>query len=512
MRFIVKILLSIGLALTAPPLKAEWIEASSKHFVVIGDAPRAQIQQFAEELARFDSAVRKAIGANDLEFSARNRVRIFLVRGDGAVQDLFGPNAGGVGGFYRASPRASIAVVPQLVTGAVSGFDARYVLYHEYVHHLILGTTSGIYPAWVSEGLAELFGNARVNADGSVDLAWANNVRAEEVLYSNYPVRKLLEVSAQKPSERGVFQLYARGWLLAHYLILGDKRDGQFDAYMRLVNQGVPSLKAGEQAFGDLNQLDNELDRYRSGKFRYLPLAASVLTPAPVVMRVLDPAEAAAMPAYTRLLAGRGQNLADIASDASKVAARFPDNAFAQATYASAAQAAKQRDAALAAADRALALDKDQMDAVLVKAQLLLADAATDKDMAKFSAARALIDRASVIDSGYAWPMVLRFDSYRAAGEAPTPAAIAGLRRASKLVPQAREILLKLAEEMIREGNLPDARRALAPLAFDPHAPRDNPAAVLLAMIDDGADAKALQDRVGLLSEDAKKDGKAARE
>lgn len=510
MRFVFKLLLSISLAAGPLPLSAEWLEASSKHFVVTGDVPRAEIKQFAEELARFDSAVRKATGASDIEVSPRNRVRIFLVRGDGAVQALYGPNAGSVGGFYRASARASVAVVPLQVIGGPKEFDARYVLYHEYVHHLILGTTSGIYPAWVNEGLAELFGNARVNPDGGVDLAWANNVRAREVLYTNYPVRKLLEVSRQKPSERGVFQLYARGWLLAHYLILGDKREGQFDTYMRLVNQGVPSLKAGEQAFGDLNRLDDELDRYRAGKFRYLPLSAAMLTPAPVTLRALDPAEAAAMPVYTRLIAGSRRNRAEIVGDAAKVAARFPDSAFVQATYAGAALAAGQREAAVAAADRALALDKDQLDAVLVKAEALLADA-TGNDKAKFAAARALIDRASVIDSGYALPMVLRFDSYRAAGETPTPAAVAGLRRATKLVPQGREILLKLAEEMIREGNLPEARRALAPLAFDPHAGADNPAAVLLAMIDDGADATALRERAAQLSDDAKKDDKLSR-
>ena len=43
-----------------------------------------------------------------------------------------------------------------------------------------------------------------------------------------------------------------------------------------------------------------------------------------------------------------------------------------------------------------------------------------------------------------------------------------------------------LARQYLVDGRLKEARATLAPLAFDPHAPADNRAAAIIALIDKG--------------------------
>lgn len=506
MRFWFKLLSVIGLATTALPARAEWLEASNKHFVVLGDSSRAEIKKFADELALFDAAVRKVANLRDDEASPRNRLTIFLVAGDGAVNDLHGRSGGNIGGFYQARASGSIAVVPQLFVSRFVTIDPRMVLYHEYAHHLILGSTNGIYPVWVSEGLAEFFTYTKSYSDGAVLLGLPNVARSDQITQSSYPVRSLLDEQHKRATQVSVEARYSRGWLLIHYLFLGGKRPGQFDSYMRLINEGVPGLRAGEKAFGDLNQLDDELNRYRRTTLPHITLPPGGAQPDPVTLRALSPAEAAAMPAYVRLKASLHGNAASTQRDAAGLAARFPDSGFVQRLLASAALAAGDGDTAVAAADRALAIDATDVEALLVKARVAIDRAAKAGDASGIGIARGLIARAAQLDPDYAQTHVLRFMSYRAMGAAPIPAAVAGLKRATELVPQARAPLALYAGEMIREGNLPEARLALIPLAFSPHAPANNGAAALLGLIDDGADAETVRERAATLAKDPAED------
>ena len=53
------------------------------------------------------------------------------------------------------------------------------------------------------------------------------------------------------------------GWRPAHYLAFEPSRRGQASKYIDLIQKGVPALDAAKQAFGDLKQLEKDLERYR---------------------------------------------------------------------------------------------------------------------------------------------------------------------------------------------------------------------------------------------------------
>ena len=70
--------------------------------------------------------------------------------------------------------------------------------------------------------------------------------------------------------------IYGRGWLLVHYLTFEKSRAGQLERYVDMMSKGTPPLAAAQSAFGDLKQLDRELNSYLNRKMlAYLRLPAS---------------------------------------------------------------------------------------------------------------------------------------------------------------------------------------------------------------------------------------------
>ena len=50
--------LAVGFAAVAAPAHAAWYQASSRHFLIYSEQKPGTLRQFAEELEKFDSAVR----------------------------------------------------------------------------------------------------------------------------------------------------------------------------------------------------------------------------------------------------------------------------------------------------------------------------------------------------------------------------------------------------------------------------------------------------------------------
>ena len=71
------------------------------------------------------------------------------------------------------------------------------------------------------------------------------------------------------------------------------------------------------------------------------------------------------------------------------------------------------------------------------------------------------------------------------------------------LVPQDESLGFAYGVQSLLDGKADEARAALRPLAFSPHAPVDNPAARLLAQIDAGKTGPAALAAAGGKKEDA---------
>jgi hypothetical protein len=508
--------LGIMLLGLAAPARAEWLEASNAHFVIYGDLPRAKMQQFADRLERFDAVLRRVLNLPETGGAPANRVVIYVVRDQSEVVRLYGREGSTVAGFYVGRVEGPIAITPRSIDSDDQYFNAQLVLFHEYTHHAILSSSSGYYPGWVSEGLAEFFSVVQFRPEGDVVTGAPNVARASSIL-TEFPmtVSDLIATDTRKLDAEALDQKYARGWLVIHYLLLGGKRTGQYDAFIAQVNKGVPAADAAKAVFGDLRQLDRELDRYRSSRLSAFVVAASGLKPQPVTLRALDPGEAAMMPLRIRSTVGVDDAQAKaLIAPARSIAARYPQHPWVQRVLAEMEFDAGNLAEADAACDRVLAVDANNVDALIYKGQVEAQRARAAKDDAAartehWKAARRWFVKANRASPQYAYPFVLYYSTFAALGETPNKSAIQGLEAAVDLVPQADGVRVTLAIEKLRTGDLPAMRAALAPVAADPHGGANNLAAKLIAVIDAGGDADTVRKALEQASSSSESGGKA---
>lgn len=475
-----------GGLLAAAPAKAEWVEASSDHFLVYANMSQQEAKAFATRLERVDRLLRTIVKAPDTAAERANRVTVYFVPDIASVQKLYG-GRGDVGGFYRGSAQGSLAVTPKSAGGS-EYLQPQEVLFHEYTHAILIGNSRIRYPKWLSEGMAEFFGTVDARDDGSLVLGAPPKQRGFALAQTNQmDADELLTADQRRLSGLDDAHLYARGWALVHYLLLTPGRAGQLDRYLDLIGNNVPSLDAGRQAFGDLGKLDRDIKVHlRAAKFQGIEVPASKLPIGTVTVRPLSACAARIMPIRIRSAVGVNEKTASIvASDARRAAAGCENDAFVQRALAETEFDAKDNAAAMAAADRALARDPANLGAMLYKGRVY----ARAKDWAN---ARKWFVKANRQDPNHALPMVLYYDSFVNAGQAPTEAARNGVLRALVLVPQDPSVRIRAVRALVAQGDLQTARAALVPLALAPHTKADSAEAQILRLIDEGKDSRTV--------------------
>lgn len=465
------------------PAEARWLEVQTEHFDIYGDISEREAAAYAMQLERFDHLLRTIANFPSKLESESAKVTVYAVPLN-MVQSL--AHSSNIGGFYNTNVQSTLAVMPLSVP---SNWDlgANHVMFHEYTHHIFLSSAEATYPSWVHEGLAEFFGTTTIRPDGTLVIGAPPQMRGW-ALHRQYQmtVPELLSSDGQKLSDGEIEDKYAQGWLLTHYLLLGKKRPGQYDKYLKLVAAGVPSLEAGQQAFGDLRKLGGELDIYnRTGRFATYAIPSDVSIPAPRV-RTLTDCEARMMPTRIRSAVGVTEKTAPkLVPAARSAAAQCPGDAFVQRALAEVEFDAKNNNEAMAAADRALSADARNLMAMIYKGRVYARQSRWDD-------ARVWFIKANHASPNYALPLVLYYDSYRRAGVKPTKSAVDALMRAIVLAPQDPQLRLRVAYELIEEGDLPLARKILAPVAFAPHGDGDNKALEVLKQIDAKGPASAI--------------------
>lgn len=482
-----------GAMLLAQPASAAWLEASSDHFIIYSDTKPDQLRQFATRLERYNSALRYLFmpKAKVDEGRRSNRLRIYVLPNVAAVQTLCGgcPN---VMGFYVPRAGGSVVYTPRRSgMGSRYDLDAETVLFHEYAHHFMYANFTAAYPAWYSEGFAEFNSTARFEQNGGLGMGAPAMHRAYELVTVDVPIETLLQAGADTKSAATAQAVYSRGWLLTHYLTFNKARHGQLDAYVSALNSGTPSLAAAKAAFGDLAQLQKELDRYEaSRRMTYAVLPAASTPASPVAIRELSAGAAAMMPIHMRSTRGVDREEAlKILPEARRVGAAYPDDAVAQAQLAEAELDAGYVAEADAAADRALRADPASVQALIYKGMIQLERAreTKDDDPAAFRTARSWFLKANKVDPNLAQPLYLFYDSFLVSGVKPTANAVLGLHRAFQLAPEDRNIRMRVAFQALNDKDGKLARRALAPIAFDPHGRGGSArAAEIVKLIDAG--------------------------
>ena len=282
-------ILASAAALACPvAAQAEWLEASSPNFVVYADDSERDIGRFAQQLELYHQAMERMTG-NDLpEPSPSNRVTVYVVKNEKQVQQLYGDGAKHLTGFYVPRAAGSFAIIPQVDAKAGQPDNSMLVLLHEYAHHFLISNSRMPPPRWVGEGSAEFFASAEFPKAGGIKIGMPAYHRAGELFYAkDVKVAQLLDPTAySQGAQKGFDAFYGKSWLLYHYLTLGQARPGQLRQYLTLMGRGKSSQEAGLEAFGDLDVLEKELDRYLStGRMLTAVFGADVFTLGQIAVR-----------------------------------------------------------------------------------------------------------------------------------------------------------------------------------------------------------------------------------
>ncbi|GAA4038398.1 DUF1570 domain-containing protein [Sphingomonas rosea] len=457
----------------AAPAVAGWSEARTKHFIIYSEQRPDDLKAYAERLERFDAIVRFMRKMDDPALTDGGKVTIYVLPNVAAVQRLYGQVGSGVLGFYI--PRASGSVAFFASKGTDSERDPtritpEHVFQHEYMHHLMLSDwKSGISP-WLVEGMAEFFGTTEIDRTGAAKIGAPPQTRAYGVRQDiGFNVEQLLSSKPASNAEERE-SVYGKGWVLTHMMAFDKSRTGQLDKYLRGLERGEKPVEAAKAAFGDLKVLDKDLDKYAVGKFRGMTVSPG---PQPAVtIRPLSPGDSAVM--NLRIRSERGvdeKGALDIANDARRAAASVAPSPFVYGVLAESEYDAKNYAAAIAATDKALAIDPANVQAMTYKARAMMAQAKADKSKADWAEIRRLLIRANRADTENAEPLWLYYQTFGKAGETPPKSAVDGLIYALALAPQDRALRLDTVRQLLVSDRPEEAGALFGVMVNDPHLP-----------------------------------------
>jgi len=460
-----------------------WYEASSDHFVVYSEQDEALVRRFSERLERFHAAMAYVYAKKQAKPGPSNRVTIFVVPSTTKVGRVTGRRR--VAGVYRARAGSSVAVVAEVHSGSTSTLTGEFVLYHEYAHHFMYGLTPRALPRWFTEGFAEFFAGVRFNDDDSITLGAPANHLALDLIYApKVPIRTLLDFDGGYRKDKvGYDQFYAQSWMLFHYLQMGEERAGQLAKYQRQLASGSSALEAAQSVFGDLGKLERDTVTYAKRRtLSAMVVPAQALDIGPVVVRELRPGEAAMMPTMIESNWGVSREEAlSLLPQARKVAERHAKDPAVLSALAEAEVDAGNNDAAIAAADAALALDSQQLKALIWKGHALvkkIESGALPKEA--WADVREQFIKANAIENDHPVPLMEFYLSYVKQGQTPTKNSVEGLEWAMALAPFDQDLRWLVAQQMVRDSRLEEAVQTLGPLAYNPHPSEQTEAALKL--------------------------------
>jgi len=496
MRFLLASFAALTAIATSGSANAAWNVAQSKHFVIYSDDNPKHLSEFATQLERFDQAVRSATRMDDPEIGKGNRLTVFVVPSEKDVRSLMGDKTGFFAGFYIGRVAGSLAYVPKRME--YEARDKNAIFFHEYTHHLMKQDLERPYPEWYVEGFAEFFSAPQFERDGSVWLGRVVQGRAYGLLEGpQLPLETLFRgmQPGMTNAQRDVF--YGRGWLLAHYLLMDQRRHGQLAAYLRALSNGASSTDGARQVFGDLTVLDKELEAYEKRPLMKFQVPASAIHLQPISVSPLSACASQAILARGRIKLGPKPAEAEtLATQLRSIEAQCPGDELVETTLAEAELGAGHAEAAKNAAERASKTTPQSTEAMVLKGRALsvLADATEGPGRdAMFDQARAALIAANKLDTEDPEPLYEFYRTFPRQGIRPTANALAALHYASDLAPQDLGVRMNSAIAYLNEGKPKEARATLTVVAYSPHVgPMGEAAKRMIAAIDSGDSKRAL--------------------
>jgi tetratricopeptide (TPR) repeat protein len=295
----------IVLATTAKPVPADdtnpgWVEVRTTHFVVASNAGEGAARGVAEDFEQIRSLFHATFP--ELRIDPGQPIVILAARDEATMKMLAPEEWGGEqhirpAGLFHSDGEKDYVVLRL----DAQGTTAYHTVYHEYTHELLHLNFIGI-PLWLSEGVAEFFGNSTLGPQeartGTVDKTHLYILSKNEWL----PMETMLDVreSSTYYNEKNPASLfYAESWAVVHYLLLDPeaRRQQLLKKYLAHWDSSADRVEAGRKAFGDLGRFEEAVKKY----VRQANWGAGVVLPGQaksagdVSVRTLAPAEVLAL-------------------------------------------------------------------------------------------------------------------------------------------------------------------------------------------------------------------------
>jgi tetratricopeptide (TPR) repeat protein len=253
-------------------------------------------------------------------------------------------------------------------------------------------------------------------------------------------------------------------------------RQGQLRAYANAIAAGKSEREASA-VFGDLAVLEKNLDAYvKRTRMSYFQIGSDKLPPPRIVTTVLSKGESEVMPLLIQSQRGVSREKAlALLPQVRKVAERFPQDVGVLTALAEAEHDAGNDELAVAAADKALALDPSRVNAYVQKGYALhraAEKAPPARRPALLKAAMKPFEALNRLENDHPLPLIYFYRSFAQQGLEPPDLARQALERASQLAPFDEGLTFEVALMHAREGKIGLAKSGLSALAGNPHGGR----------------------------------------
>jgi len=271
-------LLSAALA-PAHDKPENWLQVRSQHFTVVTNANEKTGRRIADQFERMRSVFHAAFPRLSIDTGSPIIVLAIKDEKDFRALEPQAYLAKGqlkLGGLFLRAPDRNYV----LMRVDAEGEHPYAVVYHEYTHFLLSKAAEWL-PLWLNEGLAEFYENMDIHEkDVALGQASPENLlwlRQNRLL----PLATLFAVDSGSPyyhEENKGSIFYAESWALTHYLEIKDYREKthRVTDYAELLVQKVDPVTAATRAFGDLKQLQSNLEGYiRQASFSYFKMSTA---------------------------------------------------------------------------------------------------------------------------------------------------------------------------------------------------------------------------------------------
>ena len=245
--------------------RAPWVEVRTAHFVVASNASEAEARGVAVDFEQIRALFHTTFP--ELRVDPAQPIVILAARDEATMRTIAPEEWGGEehirpSGLFHSDGEKDYVVLRL----DAQGTTAYHTVYHEYTHALLHLNFSQI-PLWLSEGVAEFFGNSTVGPQeartGTADKTHLYILSKNEWL----PMETLLKVRGDSPyyNEKNPASIfYAQSWAATHYLLLDPeaRREQLLQKFLLNWNGYGDRVRAGSEAFGDLGRFGETVKRY----------------------------------------------------------------------------------------------------------------------------------------------------------------------------------------------------------------------------------------------------------